>query len=309
MKRDKITIVGAGNIGGATAAQIIQRNLADVVLIDVVDGLPQGKALDIAQSAPLHGSDSKIVGTNDYGHTEDSEVVIISSGFPRKRGMSRDDLLQANAGIVRAVTREIAPRSPDAIIIVVTNPLDAMTELAYRESGFRKQRVLGMGGLLDSTRFRALIAEALSVSVESVGAVVLGGHGDSMVPSTVHTTVAGVPVHDLISEERLQQLVERTRRAGSEIVGLLKTHSAYIAASAALAYTVEAILADRKVVVTVSTLCEGEYRTNGVFIGVPVKLGRSGVEQIMELPLPEAEHQALLRSAEGVRALCGGLYN
>ncbi len=307
MKRRKISVVGAGNIGGTTAHQLVARNLADVVLYDVIGGLPQGKALDIAQSAPLHDSDSRIIGTNRLEDTEGSDIVVISSGLPRKRGMSRSDLLEANAAVVRQVTGTVAARSPGAIVVMVTNPLDAMTFLAHRVSGFPRERVLGMAGVLDSTRFRAFIADELGVSVGNVQAFVLGGHGDSMVPSTRYTTVAGVPVEDLIPAERLALLVERTRHAGSDIVALLETHSAFYAASVSLATMCEAILEDRKLLCACSVLCRGEYGIDGVFVGVPVKLGRAGVEEILEYRLSPREHEGLLASAREVEALCGQL--
>lgn len=304
MKRRKISVIGAGNIGGTTAHQLVARNLADVVLYDVVAGMPQGKALDIAQSAPLHDSDSRVIGTNRFDDTEGSDVVIVCSGLPRKKGMSRSDLLGANAAVIRQVTTEVAARSPNAILVMVTNPLDAMTFLAHRVSGFPRERVLGMAGVLDSTRFRAFVADELEVSVGNVQAFVLGGHGDSMVPSTRYTTVAGVPVEDLIPKERLELLVDRTRHAGSDIVALLETHSAFYAASVSLATMCEAILEDRKLVCACSVLCQGEYGIEGVFVGVPVKLGRGGVEEILDYRLSEREGAALLASAREVEALC-----
>jgi len=304
VKRKKITVVGAGNIGGTTAHQIVQMNLGDVVLYDIVTGLPQGKALDIAQSAPLHGSDSDIIGTNMYDDTESSDIVVISAGMPRKRGMSRADLLDTNTAVIREVTEQIVSRSPEAILIMVTNPLDVMTYLAHRVSGFSRERVMGMAGMLDSTRFRSFIADELKVSVRNIQAFVLGGHGDSMVPSTRYTTVAGVPVEDLIPPDRLKLLVDRTRYAGSDIVALLQTHSAYYAASVSLAYMCKAILADRKLVCACSVLCKGEYGIDDVFVGVPVKLGRRGVEEILEYDLDEDELSALRSSATEVKELC-----
>lgn len=307
MKRKKITVMGAGNIGGTTAHQIVSQNLGDVVLYDVVGGLPQGKALDIAQSAPLHGSDSDIVGTNKYEDTEGSSIIIFSAGMPRKKGMSRSDLLNTNANVVKEAISTLVELSPEATIIMVTNPLDVMTYLAHKVSGFPRQRVMGMAGLLDSTRFRAFIAQELKVSVRNIQAFVLGGHGDSMVPSTKYTTVAGVPVEDLIPPERLKLLVDRTRFAGSDIVALLETHSAYFAASVSLAYMCRAILSDRKFVCACSTLCQGEFGIDDVFVGVPVKLGRDGVEEILEYNLSDEELAALRASAAHVKGLCDKL--
>jgi malate dehydrogenase len=307
MQRKKISIIGAGNIGGTTAHQVIAGNLGDVVLYDVITGFPQGKALDIAQAAPLHDSDSRIIGTNRFDDTEGSDIVIICAGMPRKKGMSRSDLLNTNALVVKEITQAVAPRSPDAIVIVVTNPLDAMTALAYRVSEFPKERVMGMAGMLDSTRFRAFIADELDVSVSNIQAFVLGGHGDSMVPSTRYTTVAGVPVEALIPAERLELLVDRTRHAGSDIVALLETHSAYYAASVSLAQMCKAIVSDRKLVCACSVLCQGQYGIEDTFVGVPIKLGTQGIEEILEYDLSAAELAALQASAREVRDLCAKL--
>ncbi len=304
MSRWKVSVIGAGHIGGTTAQQIIERNLADVVLFDIVPGMPQGKALDISQSAPLHESDSKIIGTNRFDDTEGSDIVIISSGMPRKKGMSRSDLLNTNAAVIREVTEQLAPRSPKAIIIMVTNPLDAMAALAFKVSGFPRERVLGMAGVLDSARFRVFIAQELGVSVSNIQAFVLGGHGDTMVPSTRYTTVAGVPVEQLIAAERLALLVDRTRFAGSDIVALLETHSAYYAAATSLYSMAKAIIADRKSIMPCSVMCQGEYGISDTFVGLPVKLGRGGAEEVLEYDLSEQELASLRTSAEHVHALC-----
>ncbi|MEW5946385.1 MAG: malate dehydrogenase [bacterium] len=303
MTRTKITVIGAGNVGATTAQRLAEMELGDVVLVDVVEGLPQGKALDLAQAGPVVGYDTRITGTNGYGETAGSRIGIITSGVPRKPGMSRDDLLRTNAGIVGDVTAKFAAGSPDAILIVVSNPLDAMTHAAYRVSGFPRERVVGMAGVLDSARFRSFIAAELNVSVRDVTAFVLGGHGDSMAPSVRYTTVGGVPVEKLIPPGRLEEIVRRTRFGGGEIVELLKTGSAYYAPGAAAAEMAEAILRDRKKILPCAALCMGEYGYRGIFMGVPVKLGAGGVEEIVEFELSPGEKAALDRSAEAVRAL------
>ena len=301
--RPKVTVVGAGNVGATTAQYIVERELADVVLTDVVDGLPQGKALDLLQAGPVHGYDCRITGANDYEPTAGSDIIVITAGLARKPGMSRDDLLLKNAEIVGGVVTETARRSPTAILIVVTNPLDAMAQLALRRSGFPKQRVIGMAGVLDSARFRTFIAQELDVSVENVTAFVLGGHGDTMVPLPRYSTVAGIPITELLPKDRLDALVKRTANGGAEIVGLLKTGSAYYAPAASVVEMVEAILKDKKKVLPCTAYLEGEYGVKGLFVGVPVKLGRRGIEQILQITLSPDESAGLQRSAAAVREL------
>jgi malate dehydrogenase len=301
--RPKVTVVGAGNVGATTAQYIVERELADVVLTDVVDGLPQGKALDLLQAGPLHGYDCRITGANDYEPTAGSDIVVITAGLARKPGMSRDDLLLKNAEIVGGVVTETARRSPTAILIVVTNPLDAMAQLTLRRSGFPKQRVIGMAGVLDSARFRTFIAHELDVSVENVSALVLGGHGDTMVPLPRYSTVAGIPITELMPRDRLEALVNRTANGGAEIVALLKTGSAYYAPAASVVDMVEAILKDKKKILPCTAYLEGEYGVKGLFVGVPVKLGRRGIEQILQISLSPDESAALGRSAAAVREL------
>ncbi len=303
MARPKVTVVGAGNVGATTAQYIVERELADVVVTDVVDGLPQGKALDLLEAGPIHGYDCRVTGANDYVATAGSDIVVITAGLARKPGMSRDDLLFKNAEIVGAVVQEIAARSPEAILIVVTNPLDAMTQLAWRRSGFPKHRVLGMAGVLDSARFRTFIAQELDVSVENVTAFVLGGHGDTMVPLPRYSTVAGIPITDLLPRDRIDALVKRTASGGAEIVNLLKTGSAFYAPGASVTEMVEAILRDKKKILPCTAYLEGEYGITGLFVGVPVKLGRRGIEQIIQITLTPDEAAALNRSAEAVREL------
>ncbi len=304
MKRRKISVIGAGNVGGTTAQRLAEKNLADVVLLDINEGVARGKALDIMESAPLYGFDVRVTGTADYDGTTGSDLVVISSGVPRKPGMSRDDLLRINAEIVQSVTREVAKRSPEAIIIVVSNPLDAMTYVAHRESGFPKQRVMGMAGALDSARLRAFIAMELGVSVTSVHALVLGGHGDTMVPLMRYTTVNGIPVGQLMAADRLEALVKRTREGGAEIVNLLKTGSAFYAPSAAVVEMVEAILADRQKIIPSAAYCEGEYGIQGLFVGVPARLGARGVEAVVQVELTPPERALLAQSAAAVKDLC-----
>jgi malate dehydrogenase len=304
MGRPKITVVGAGNVGGTTAQRLAEKNTYDVVLVDIVEGVPQGKALDISQAGPVCGYSTRVVGTNGYDETTGSSIAVITSGIPRKPGMSRDELLATNAKIVQSVVREIISRSPGCILILVTNPLDAMVHVARKVSGLPKSKVLGMAGVLDSARMRAFIAEELKVAGPDVQAMVLGGHGDTMVPLPRYTTVKGKPVGELISRERLEAIVERTRDGGAEIVGLLKTGSAFYAPSASVVDMVDAIMNDQKRVLPCAVLCEGEYGLQNVIVGVPVKLGRGGAEQIVEYELTGDERTALDASAKAVRELC-----
>jgi malate dehydrogenase len=301
--RKKVTIVGAGNVGATAAHWIAAKELADVVLIDVIEGVPQGKGLDLLQAMPIEKRDSSVLGTNDYADTAASDIVVITAGVPRKPGMSRDDLLNTNHKIMQDVVGKLVRHSPGAIMIVVSNPLDAMAQAAYRMSGFERRRVIGMAGVLDSARFRAFIAEELQVSVENVTAFVLGGHGDTMVPLARYSTVAGIPITELISGARIDQLVQRTRDGGAEIVKYLKTGSAYYAPSAAVAEMVEAILKDKKKILPCAAYLEGEYGIKGLFVGVPVKLGAKGIEQIIEIKLTREEQAALAKSVEAVKEL------
>ena len=302
--RKKITIVGAGNVGATAAHWIMAKELADVVLIDVVEGVPQGKALDLSQAQPIERSDVHIHGTNDYADTADSDVVIITAGIPRKPGMSRDDLLHTNFKIMSDVVAKVVAQSPECILIIVSNPLDAMAQAAYRQAGFNRERVIGMAGILDSARFRTFIAEELNVSVENVTAFVLGGHGDTMVPLARYSTVAGIPITELIAPDRLEQLIQRTRDGGAEIVKYLKTGSAYYAPSAAAVEMVEAILKDKKKIVPCAAFLQGEYGIDGFYIGVPCKLGAAGLEKIIEIKLTPDEDAALKKSAAAVKELC-----
>jgi malate dehydrogenase len=301
--RKKVTIVGAGNVGATTAHWIAAKELADVVLIDVIEGVPQGKGLDLLEAMPIEKRDSSVLGTNDYDDTAGSDIVIITAGVPRKPGMSRDDLLNTNHKIMQDVVGKVVRHSPGSILIVVSNPLDAMAQAAYRMSGLARERVIGMAGVLDSARFRAFIAQELQVSVDNVTAFVLGGHGDTMVPLPRYSTVAGIPITELISPPRIEQLVQRTRNGGAEIVKYLKTGSAYYAPSAAVAEMVEAILKDKKKILPCAAYLEGEYGIEGLFVGVPVKLGAKGIEQIIEIKLTREEQSALARSAEAVKEL------
>ncbi|MBL8170369.1 MAG: malate dehydrogenase [Acidobacteria bacterium] len=303
MARKKITVVGAGNVGATTAHWLVSKELGDVVLVDIIEGMPQGKALDLAQAGPVEGYDSRLIGTNGYKETANSDVVVITSGIARKPGMSRDDLLNTNANIVASVTEEIVKYSPNCIIIVVSNPLDAMTQVAWKKSGFPKNRVLGMAGVLDSARMRCFLAEALNVSVENVTAFVLGGHGDTMVPLPRYSTCAGIPVTELLPKETLDQIVTRTANGGAEIVSLLKTGSAYYAPSSSAVEMVEAILKDKKKILPCAVLLEGEYGINGLFVGVPVKIGSGGVEEIIQINLTADERAALQKSAGSVQEL------
>ena len=305
MQRRKITVVGAGNVGGATAQRLAEKQLVDeIVLLDIQGEVAQGKALDLAESAPLCGYDTRISGTSDYALTRGSDLVVITSGVARKPGMSRDDLLQTNARIVGEVVRQAVTASPDAILVVVSNPLDAMSYVAHKVSKLQRQRVVGIAGVLDSARMAAFIAAELSVSVTNVQAFVLGGHGDTMVPLPRYTTVSGVPLPDLLPAERIAQIVQRTREGGAEIVRLLKTGSAFYAPSAAVVEMVEAILLDRKKIMTCAALCESEYGVGGYFVGVPVRLGLSGVESIVELNLTSGERAELEQSIQAVAELC-----
>ena len=305
--RRKVTIIGAGNVGATTAQQIIETGLADVVLVDIVEGLPQGKALDLIEAAPVVGYDVRITGTNDYADTAGSKIIVVTSGLARQPGMSRDDLMAKNAGIVGSVVKQAAAVSPDAIIIVVTNPLDAMCHVALKASGFPPERVIGMAGVLDSARFRAFIAAELEVSVRDIRGFVLGGHGDTMVPLPRYSTVGGVPITELMSAERIEQLVERTRNGGAEVVALLKTGSAYYAPAASVVEMVEAILRDRRRVLPCAAYLRGEYGIDGLYVGVPVVLGNGGVEKVIEISLTDDERAAFHRSADAVRDLLGKL--
>lgn len=301
--RSKVTVVGAGNVGATTAQRIFDKGYADVVLVDIVEGLPQGKALDMLEAGPVTGTDATVVGTNGYDETENSDIVVVTSGIARKPGMSRDDLLLTNMKIVSSVVKEVAAMSPNCVLLPVTNPLDAMAQKSHEVSGFPKNRVVGMAGILDTARFRTFLAQELNVSVNSVEAYVLGGHGDTMVPIVGSTTVGGTPVAKLIAKDRLEEIVQRTRDGGAEIVNYLKTGSAYYAPSAAIARMVESILLDRKEILPCTTLLEGEYGINNLFVGVPVKLGAGGVEEVIEFDLNDDELAALRKSADSVQEL------
>jgi len=303
MGRRKVSVIGAGNVGATTAQRIAEAGLADVVLVDIVDGLPKGKGLDLAEAAPVVGHDARIVGTNDYAETAGSDIVVVTSGIARKPGMSRDELLATNAGIVRSVVEQAVAVSPGAILIVVTNPLDAMCHVAMRASGFPRERVIGMAGVLDSARFRTFIAMELGVSVEDIHAFVLGGHGDTMVPLPRYSTVAGVPITELLPPERIAALVERTANGGAEIVALLKTGSAFYAPAAATFEMVEAILLDRKRVLPCAVYLQGEFGIRDLFVGVPCVLGAGGMERVFEIELNADERAAFERSAAAVREL------
>lgn len=304
--KTKVTVVGGGNVGATVAQGIAQKELADVVVVDIIEGVPQGKTLDLMETAPVEKYDSILSGTNSYEGTENSDIVVITAGLPRKPGMSRDDLLWKNEEIVGGVTREVAKRSPNCIIIVVSNPLDAMCEVARRVSKFPRERVLGMAGVLDSARMRAFIAMELNVSVENTHAFVLGGHGDTMVPLARYSTVAGIPITELIPRERIDAIVDRTRNGGAEIVNLLKT-SAWYAPGASTVEMVEAILKDKRKILPCAAYLQGEYGYNGLFVGVPVKLGRNGLEEIIQITLTGEEKNALDHSADAVKELVGKL--
>ena len=303
MIRKKVTVVGSGNVGAEVAQRLVDRQMADVVMVDILEGVPQGKALDMLESGPIEGYDVKIRGTNDYADTANSDLVVITAGLARKPGMSRDDLLRRNHEVVKGVTEQVAKYSPEAILIVVTNPLDAMAQTAFKVSGFSKNRVIGMAGVLDTARYRTFIAEALNVSVLDVHGFVLGGHGDTMVPVPRYTSVAGIPVEDLMPREQLEGIIKRTRNGGAEVVNLLKTGSAFYAPSSAVLEMVDSIFADRKKILPCTVYLEGEYGIHGVFVGVLVKLGVRGVEEIVEIKLTPEEQAALEKSAAAVKEL------
>ena len=300
--KTKVTVVGGGNVGATVAQGIALKELADVVVVDIIEGVPQGKTLDLAETAPVEKYDSILTGSNNYDSTENSDIVVITAGLPRKPGMSRDDLLWKNEEIVAGVTREVVKRSPKSILVIVSNPLDAMCEVARRVSKFPRERVIGMAGVLDSARMRAFISMELGVSVENTHAFVLGGHGDTMVPLPRYSTVAGIPITELISKERIDKIVERTRNGGAEIVNLLKT-SAWYAPGASTVEMVEAILKDKRKILPCAAFLQGEYGIKGLYVGVPVKLGKNGVEQIIEIKLADEERTALNKSAEAVKEL------
>lgn len=299
---NKITVVGAGNVGATAAQRIAEKELArQVVLVDIVAGIPQGKGLDQWQSAPIEGFDSRVIGTNDYGPSEGSELFVVTAGIARKPGMSRDDLIKTNAKIVKSVSQEIKKYAPQTIVIVVSNPLDVMCWVAKEVTGFPRERVIGMAGILDAARYRSFLAEAIDVSVEDIQAMVLGGHGDTMVPLISYTTVSGIPITQLIDRKQLDQIVERTRKGGAEIVSYLKTGSAYYAPSAAATQMVEAIVRDKKRVLPCAAWLEGEYGMEGMYLGVPCKLGATGLERIIEVELSDDEQAALRQSADAVK--------
>ena len=299
----KVTVVGAGNVGATAAQRLAEKELCDVVLVDIIEGVPQGKALDLAEAAPIEKHDAHLTGSNGYEASKGSDIVIITAGIPRKPGMSRDDLISTNAGIMKNVTEQIAGMSPDAVLIIVSNPLDAMCQVAFDTSGFPKQRVIGMAGVLDSARFRAFISMELNVSVENTHAFVLGGHGDTMVPLPRYSTVSGIPITELLPKDRIDAMVERTANGGAEIVRLLKTGSAYYAPASAAVEMAESILKDKKKILPCAAYLEGEYGINDLFIGVPVKLGATGIEEIIQIDLTEKENEALQKSADAVKEL------
>ncbi len=299
----KVTVIGAGNVGATAAQRLAEKELCDVVLIDIIEGVPQGKALDLTEAAPIEKHDAHLTGANTYAESANSDIVIITAGIPRKPGMSRDDLISTNAGIVKNVTQQVASVSPNAVLIIVSNPLDAMCHVAFEASGFPKNRVIGMAGVLDSARFRAFIAMELNVSVENTTAFVLGGHGDTMVPLPRYSTVAGIPITELMPKDRIDAIVDRTANGGAEIVSLLKTGSAFYAPASAAVEMAESILKDKKKILPCAVYLQGEYGINDLFIGVPVKLGADGVEKVIEITLTEEEKQALEKSADAVREL------
>src|SRR5918912_3084838 len=309
MSRRKITVVGAGNVGATCAQRLAERDYADIVLVDIVEGLPQGKALDLNQSGPVVGYEAHVTGTNGYEETAGSDIVVITSGSPRKPGMSRDDLLEINKSIVSDVSKQVKERSPDAIVIVVTNPLDAMCHAALDETQFPRQRVIGMAGVLDSARFRTFLAWELGVSVRDVTGFVLGGHGDTMVPVVSYSNVAGIPIRQKIGDDRLEEIVQRTRDGGAQVVKLLQKGSAFYAPSAATAEMVDSIVYDQKRVLPCAALCQGEFGIDGLFVGVPVRLGAEGVEEIVEIELEDDERSELRKSADAVKELVGALQN
>jgi malate dehydrogenase len=301
--RNKITVVGAGNVGATTAQRLAERDYADVVLVDIVEGMPQGKCLDLNQAGPVVGYEATLVGTNGYEETAGSDIVVITSGFPRQPGMSRDDLLAKNKEIVGGVAQQVADRSPDAIVIVVTNPLDAMCHVAFDVSQFPRQRVIGMAGVLDSARFRTFLAWELGVSVRDVTGFVLGGHGDTMVPVVSFSNVAGIPIREKIADSRIEEIVQRTRDGGAEVVKLLQKGSAFYAPAAAVAEMCDSIIFDQKRVLPCAALCQGEFGIDGLFVGVPVRLGKEGVEEIIEIDLEDNEKEQLSKSAAAVKEL------
>jgi malate dehydrogenase len=307
--RRKITVVGAGNVGATCAQRLAERDYADVVLVDIVEGMPQGKALDLNQSGPVVGYEPNLVGSNGYEETAGSEIVVITSGLPRQPGMSRDDLLAKNKDIVSDVSTQVAERSPDAIVIVVTNPLDAMCHVAADTTGFPRQRVVGMAGVLDSARFRTFLAWELGVSVRDVTGFVLGGHGDTMVPVISNTNVAGIPIREKLDDQRLEEIVQRTRDGGAEVVKLLQKGSAFYAPAAAVAEMVDSIVLDQKRVLPCAALCQGEFGVDNLFVGVPVMLGKDGVEEIVEVALDDPEKEQLRQSADAVRELVDAMAN
>ncbi len=306
--KKKIAVIGAGQVGGTVAELLVIEELGDVVLVDIVEGMPVGKALDITHMAPIYGSDAKVLGTNDMADIRGADVVVVTSGMPRKPGMSREDLVTTNAKIIREVTEKIVMYAPDSIIIQVANPLDAMTYLCYKVSQFPKNRVVGMAGILDSARFRAFLAMELGVSVKAINAFVLGTHGDLMVPSVAYTTVGGVPVKDLLPKDKLEAIVKRTQQAGTEIVGLLKTGSAYYSPAAAAVQMVSSIILDKKELLPCCVYVEGEYGFKDTVMGLPIILGANGVEKIVEFKLPPEEQEALKKSAEAIKRTCDELY-
>ena len=298
----KISVVGSGNVGANTALHIAERELAnEVIMVDIVEGMPQGKALDLWESAPIGYTDSRLIGTNSYDETAGSDVVVVTAGLPRTPGMTRDDLRDKNAEIVKEVTKNVIEKSPDCIIVMVSNPLDVMTYVAYKVSGFPSNRVFGMAGVLDTSRFRSFISMELDVSVEDISSMVLGGHGDSMVPLPRYTSVAGIPLTQLMDKETIDRLVDRTRKAGTEIVNLLKTGSAYYAPASSAVQMVESVVKDKKRILPCSVYLSGQYGLNDIFVGIPAKIGRNGVEEIIEIELSEEEKAALNKSAQGVR--------
>lgn len=301
--RKKVTVVGGGNVGATAAQRLAEKNIADVVLVDIVEGMPQGKALDLMQAAAVERHDYKILGANDYGPTKDSDVIIITAGIARKPGMSRDDLIKTNLKIVGDVTRQVASLSPQSVLIIVSNPLDAMCHVAYKASGFDPKRVIGMAGVLDTARFKTFLAMEMNVSVDCIQAMVLGGHGDTMVPMPRFATVSGIPVTEFIDPKRLDEIIQRTANGGAEIVGLLKTGSAYYAPASSAVDMAESVLYDRKKIMPCAALLQGQYGINDLFIGVPVKLGEGGIEQIIELKLSADEDAALKKSAAAVQGL------
>jgi malate dehydrogenase len=306
---NKVTVVGAGNVGATAAQRLCEKELCDVVLIDIIEGVPQGKALDLTEAAPIEKHDAKLIGANGYEASEGSDIIIITAGIPRKPGMSRDDLVSTNAGIMKSVVEQVAKLSPEAVLIIVSNPLDAMCHVAYEASGFPKNRVMGMAGVLDSARFRAFISMELDVSVENTHAFVLGGHGDTMVPLPRYSTVAGIPITELLPQDRIDALVDRTANGGAEIVSLLKTGSAYYAPASAAVEMAESILKDKKKILPCAAYLEGEYGIDGLFIGVPVKLGMSGIEEVIQIKLTSEEQAALDKSAGAVKELVESMKN